>query len=206
MIADLWRDLRFGARMLMKQPGFALIAVLTLALGIGANTAIFSVVNAVLLRPLQFKDPEQLVWVWGTAPKFSQSFHSPVEFLAFQSQQTSFAELTAYRNMSFTVTGDAAPEDIQGLIASANYFSLLGVAALRGRAFQPEDGKAGAARVAVVSHDLWQTRYGGDPNLIGRALTINDESVTVIGVMPPNFSLNPYTQIWLNPRQSVPDF
>jgi len=205
MLETLLQDLRFGVRMLRKNPGFSLIAILTLALGIGANTAIFSVVNAVLLRPLQFKDPEQLVWIWGTVPKFSQANHSPVEFLAFQTQQQLFTELAAYRSMSFTVTGGTQPEQVQGMIASANYFSLLGVAPIRGRAFQSDDGKAGAARVTVVSHDLWQTRYGGEANLIGRALTMNGESVTVIGIMPPGFSLNPSTQIWLNPRQTVPD-
>jgi hypothetical protein len=169
---SLRQDLRFGLRMLWKQPGFTLIAVITLALGIGANTAIFSVVNAVLLRPLQFQNPEQLVWVWGTVPKLAQANHSPVEYLALQAQAQSFTALAAYRNMSFTVTSDAQPEQVQGLITSANYFSLLGVAAIQGRTFLPEDGEPGAARVAVVSHDLWQTRYGGDPNLIGRALTI----------------------------------
>jgi putative ABC transport system permease protein len=200
------QDLRFGARMLVKNPGFTVIAVLTLALGIGANTAIFSVVNAVLLRPLPFKEPERLVRVWGTVPESAQANHSPVEFLAFQSQQNSFVDLAADRYMSFTVTGGGEPEEAPGVIASANYFSLLGVAPLLGRVFNAEDGKVGAARVAVVSHDLWRTRYGGDPNLIGRALTINGESVMVIGVMPPNFSLNPSTRIWLNPRQSVPDY
>ncbi len=99
----------------LKKPGFTLIAVLTLALGIGANTAIFSVVNAVLLRPLQFKDPEQLVWVWGTVPKLSQANHSPVEFLAFQAQQNSFVDIAAYRVMSFTVTGGAEPEQVQDM-------------------------------------------------------------------------------------------
>jgi hypothetical protein len=96
----LWQDLRYGARMLTKNPGFTLIAVITLALGIGANAAIFSVVNAVLLRPLPFKDPGRLVWVWGTVPKFGQANHSPVEFLAYQAQQTSFTEMAAYRNMA----------------------------------------------------------------------------------------------------------
>src|SRR5215510_1852188 len=99
----LWQDLRFGARMLWKNPGFTLIAVITLALGIGANAAIFSVVNAVLLRPLPFKDPERLVWVWATATKINPN-HSPVEFLAYRAQQTSFTEMAAYRNMLFTVT------------------------------------------------------------------------------------------------------
>ena len=114
MLETLLQDLRFGVRMLRKNPGFSLIAILTLALGIGANTAIFSVVNAVLLRPLQFKDPEQLVWIWGTVPKFGQANHSPVEFLAFQTQQQSFTELAAYRSMSFTVTGGTQPEQAQG--------------------------------------------------------------------------------------------
>jgi putative ABC transport system permease protein len=201
----LLQDLRYGARMLLKRPGFTLIAVITLALGIGANAAIFSVVNAVLLRPLPFKDPERLVWVWATAPKIGPN-HSPVEFLAYQAQQTSFTEMAAYRNMLFTVTGAGEPEFVQGAIVSPNYFSLLGVQASRGRAFQPEDVRPGAPRVAVFSHDLWQKRYGGDPNLIGRSLTINGESATLIGVMPPNFQLNLNMELWLSPRQIVPDF
>ena len=198
----LLQDLRYGARMLLKRPGFTLIAVITLALGIGANAAIFSVVNAVLLRPLPFKDPERLVWVWA---KIGQANHSPVEFLAYQAQQTSFTEMAAYRNMLFTVTGAGEPEFVQGAIVSPNYFSLFGVQASRGRAFQPEDVRPGAPRVAVFSHDLWQKRYGGDPNLIGRSLTINGESATVIGVMPPNFQLNLNMELWLSPRQIVPD-
>jgi hypothetical protein len=147
---SLRQDLRFGLRMLWKQPSFTLIAVITLALGIGANTAIFSVVNAVLLRPLQFQNPEQLVWVWGTVPKLAQANHSPVEFLALQAQAQSFTALAAPRNMSFTVTGGAAPEQVQGLITSANDFALLGVAAVRGRVFKDEDGQVGAARVDPV--------------------------------------------------------
>jgi putative ABC transport system permease protein len=202
----LWQDLRYGARMLMKNPGFTLIAVVTLALGIGANAAIFSVVNAVLLRPLPFKDPGRLVWVWGTTPKFGQANHSPVEFLAYQAQQTSFTEMAAYRNMPFTVTGAGEPDYVQGVIVSPNYFSLLGVPAARGRVFQPEDVRPGAPRVAVVSYDLWQKRYGGDPSLIGRSFTINGESATVIGVMPPDFQTNLSVNLWLSPRQIAPDY
>jgi putative ABC transport system permease protein len=202
----LLQDLRYGARMLMKNPGFTLIAVITLALGIGANAAIFSVVNAVLLRPLPFKDPGRLVWVWGTVPKFGQANHSPVEFLAYQAQQASFTEMAAYRNMAFTVTGGGEPEYVQGVIVSPNYFSMLGVPAARGRVFQPEDVRPGASRVAVVSYDLWQKRYGGDPSLIGRSFTINGESATVIGVMPPDFQTNLSTNLWLSPRQIAPDY
>ncbi len=202
----LLQDLRYGARMLLKNPGFTAVAVITLALGIGANTAIFSVVNAVLLRPLPFKDPERLVWVWGTVPRLGQANHSPVEFLAYQAQQTSFTEMAAYRNMPFTVTGGAEPEFVQGMIVSPNYFSLLGVPASRGRVFQPEDARPGAPRMAVVSYDLWQERYGGDPNLIGRSFTINGESATVIGVMPPSFQTNLSVKLWLSPRQAAPDY
>jgi len=205
---EMFQDLRYGARMLLKQPGFTLIAALTLALGIGANTTIFSVVNAVLLRPLNYKDPERLVWVWGTLPKFNEANHSPAEFLALQTQQTVFSDITAYRNTAFTVAVGAQPQQVGGLIASANYFSLLGVSAARGRTFQPEDGRPGAPRVAVASHDFWQRRFGGDPNLLGKMLAINGESVIVVGIMPPGLPpLAPgqSPELWLNPRQGVPE-
>src|SRR5262245_35064713 len=127
IMRTLWQDLRYGVRMLTKNPGFTLIAVTTLALGIGANAAIFSVVNAVLLRPLPFKDPGRLVWVWGTVPKFGQANHSPVEFLAYQAQQTSFTEMAAYRNMAFTVTGGASRFSlIRQLLTESVLLSLAG--------------------------------------------------------------------------------
>src|SRR5262245_13686771 len=205
---EMFQDLRYGARMLRKNPGFMTIAVITLALGIGANTAIFSVVNAMLLRPLNYKDPEQLVWVWGTLPKLGEANHSAAEFEAIQKQQTVLSDIAAYHNTSFTVTGGAQPHQVGGLIATANYFSLLGVTAARGRAFQPEDGHPGAARVAVASYDFWQKRFGGDPNLLGKTLRINGESVSVIGIMPP--SLPPLApgqspELWVNPRFGVPE-
>ncbi|HZS07528.1 MAG TPA: ABC transporter permease [Blastocatellia bacterium] len=201
----LLQDLRYGARMLAKKPGFTLIAVFTLALGIGANTAIFSVVNAVLLRPLPYKDPQRLVWVWEVQAKSNQAMFSPAEFLDYQAQNQSFSGMAAYRLMPVTLTGTGEPEQLDGLIVTANYFSLLGVPAERGRVFQPEDGRPGAPLVAVISHDFWQKRFGGDPNLIGRALVIGGEPVTVVGVMPPGFQDNS-RQIWLNPRQVVPDW
>ncbi len=201
----LWQDLRYGARMLLKKPGFTLIAILTLALGIGANTAIFSVVNAVLLRSLPFKEPERLVWFWGVQPMLPQANHSPADFLDYQAQNNSFAEVTAYRNLSFTLTGAGQPERIDGRIVSANYFSLLGVKTAIGRAFAPEDGRAGAARVAVLSHGFWQSHFNGDPKVIGKALTLNGESATVIGIMPPDFKETD-VELWINPKQVVPDF
>jgi len=203
------QDLRFGLRMLVKNPGFTLISVLTLALGIGANTAIFSVVNTVLLRPLPYKDAEQLVAVWEVQTKVNQAMFSPAEFLDYQTQNRSFSEMAAHRLMYFTLTGLGEPEQLDGRIVSGNFFSLLGVRAEQGRIFQPEDGRAGAARVAIISHDFWQQRFGGDPNVIGKALTLSGEPVTLIGVMPPGFrdtSESNECQIWLNPHNVVPDW
>src|SRR5262249_4498640 len=151
----LWQDVRFGARSLMKQPGFIALAVFTLSLGIGANTAIFSVVNTVLLRPLPYTEAERLVAVWEAHGKANQILFSPAEFLDYQTQNQSFTEMAAYRAMSFSLTGQGEPEQLDGMIVSANFYSLLGVQAERGRVFQPEDGRAGAARVAIISHDFW---------------------------------------------------
>jgi len=205
MIANFWQDLRYVARMLAKQPGFTLIAIITLSLGIGANTAIFSVVNAVILRPLPYKEPQDLVWVWEVQAKRDKTSFSPAEFLDYQAQNRSFTEMAAYRLMPLTLTGVDAPEQLDGLIVTANFFSLLGVPAERGRIFQREDGSAGAPRVAIISHDFWQKRFGGDSSLIGKSLTISGEPVTLVGVMPPGFQDNS-RQIWLNPRQVVPDW
>src|SRR5438552_2784911 len=136
----LLQDLRYGTRMLLKKPGFTLIAILTLSLGIGANAAIFSVVNAVLLRPLPYHNPQQLVWVWEVQAKQALASFSPAEFLDYQAQNQSFTEMAAYRLMPLTLTGAGEPEQLDGLIVTANFFSLLGVPAERGRIFQPEDG------------------------------------------------------------------
>ena len=201
----LLRDIRYGVRSLLKRPGFTAIAVVTLALGIGANTAIFSVVNAVLLRPLPYKDPEQLVWIWEVQAQQERSQFSPAEFLDYQKQNQSLSAMAAYRDMNFTLTGVGEPEQLGGLIVTASFFSLLGVEAERGRIFQPEDGRAGSSRVAIISHDYYQNRFGGDENLIGKTLTLSGEPVTVVGVMPPGFQDNSY-KIWLSPRQIVPDW
>lgn len=203
------QDLRYGVRTLLKKPGFTLIALLTLALGMGANTAIFSVVNTVLLRSLPYKDAEQLVAVWEAPTKIEQILFSSAEFLDYQAQNQSFTEMAAYRPMSLTLTGQGEPEQLNGMIVSANFFALLGVPAERGRIFQPEDGRAGAPLVAVISHDFWQQRFGGAANVIGKSLTLSGEPVTLIGVMPPGFrdtSQSNERQIWLNPHRIVPDW
>jgi putative ABC transport system permease protein len=205
MLADLWQDLRFGARTLAKQPGFTLIAVLTLALGIGANTAIFSVVYHVLLKPLPYHEPEQLVWVWGEQVARKQTPHTPADFLDYQRRNQSFAQMAAYRNMSFALGSTAQPERVDGRIVSANYFALLGVAPRLGRSFAPEDGQAGAARLVLLSHSYWQQRFGGEANVVGQSLTLSGEPATIVGVMPPDFR-EPGVNLWTNPRQIVPDF
>jgi len=209
LLEELWRDLRLGARLLRKQPGFTLIAVLTLALGIGANTAVFSVVNTVLLQPLPYKDSKQLVAIWEVQGQGCCAMFSPAEFLDYQAQTQSFTEMAASRLMSFTLSGEGDAEQLNGLIVSANFFSLLGVVAEHGRVLQPADGLAGAPRVAVISHDFWRARFGGNPNVIGKTLTLSGEPVTLVGVMPRGFQDTDQDierQIWVNPHQVVPDW
>jgi predicted permease len=205
MLETLLHDLRFGARMLKKNPGFTLIAVLTLGLGIGATTAIFSVVYHVLLKPLPYQAPEQLVWVWGEQPARKQAPHTPADFLDYQQRNLSFVQMAVFRNMSFALGSVAQPERVDGRIVSANYFALLGVAPRLGRSFAPEDGQAGAARLVLLSHRYWQQGFGGEAGVVGQSLTLSGEPATIIGVMPPDFH-EPGVDLWTNPRQIVPDF
>ena len=204
-MGNLSQDIRYAIRLLLKRPGFSAIAILGLALGIGANTAIFSVVNAVLLRPLPFKESDKLVWFWEVQPRLDRAPFSPADFLDYQAQNQSFEEVTSFCWMSFSLTGGDQPERITGAVVSANFFSVLRAAPAQGRAFLPEDGAAGAARVAVVSHGFWQKRSGGDPDLIGKALTLSGESATIIGIMPPDFKYPERAELWVNPRQIVPE-
>jgi putative ABC transport system permease protein len=158
---------------------------------------------------LPYKDAERLVAVWEVQRNTGQAAFSPAEFLDYQAQNQSFTEMAAYRLMYFTLTGQGESEQMNGLIVSANFFSLLGVPAEHGRIIQPEDGREGASRVALISHDFWQKRFGGDPNVIGKALTLSGEPATLIGVMPPGFQDTGQSndrQIWLNPHRVVPDW
>jgi predicted permease len=198
----LWQDLRYGARMLAKKPGFTLIAVLTLALGIGANTAIFSVVNAVLLRPLAYPNADRLVLVWQNFLPLglNQVPVSAPEFLDYQEQNQVFERIAAYRSAGFTLTTGAEPKQLIGVRVTASLFPLLGVSAALGRTFlAAEDGAAGA-RVVVLSHGLWHRRWAADPTLVGKTITLNEESFTVVGVMPPGFQFPPQsqTELWTN--------
>ncbi|HEU0252527.1 MAG TPA: ABC transporter permease, partial [Pyrinomonadaceae bacterium] len=185
----LLKDIRYGVRGLVKRPGFTAIALITLALGIGANTAIFSVVNAVLLRPLQFKDPEQLVVVWedATFAGFPRNTPAPANYIDWKNQSQSFADMAATAETSFNLTGDGEPERVSAHAVTANFFPLFGVQPLIGRSFLPEEDQPGANKVVVISHSLWQSRYGGDRKILTREIQLNGEKHTVIGVMPAGF-------------------
>jgi putative ABC transport system permease protein len=189
VLEDLWQDLRFGARTLRKSPGFTLVAVLTLALGVGANSAIFSVVNAVLLRPLPYKDPDRLVMVWekGNPDEFPINSVSAANFIDWREQSRVFEGMSVLGRASFNLTGAGEPLRVDGRRVSANLFRLLGVEPQLGRAFLPEEDDPGAGRVVILSHGLWQRRFGADPSVVGRPVNMNGHSYTVVGVMSPQF-------------------
>ncbi|MGH9934654.1 MAG: ABC transporter permease, partial [Blastocatellia bacterium] len=195
----LWQDLRFGARMLMKRPGFTLIAVLTLALGIGANTTIFSVVNAVLLRPLPFQNPDQLVMIWGKLPAYvpGNIGASAAEFADYRDQNSVFSSVATHTSSSFNLTGVGEPERIVGTLASASLFPLLNVQPTLGRAFLDEEDRPGQDRAVILSHGLWRRRFAGDSAIIGRSVTLNGQNHTVVGVAPAEFQFpDDATEIW----------
>jgi len=175
--------------MLLKNPGFTSIAVLTLALGIGANSAIFSVLNAVLWQRLPYKDPERLVIVWETIPKtgLTENTPAPFNYYAWREQSLVFENLAAWQIQLENLTGAGEPEQISGQGVSASFFPLLGVAPMLGRSFLPEEDRSGDHRVVMLSHGLWERRFGGDPKIIGRKISLSNVSHEVIGVMPPSF-------------------
>jgi putative ABC transport system permease protein len=185
---SFWHDLRYGTRMLAKSPGFTVVAAVALALGIGANTAIFSVVNAVLLTPLQYRDADKLVIVWEKGLKNNQNVVNPANFMDWNEQNSVFTDMAASLDLNAVMTGDGEPEEIPSQVATTNLFSVLGVDAILGRTFSPDDGKPNQTRVVVLSYGLWQRRFGGDPTIIGRKLNINRAEAIVIGVMPAGFS------------------
>lgn len=185
-------DLRYAFRMLLKSPGFTLIAIVALALGIGANTAIFSVVDVVLLRPLPFPENDRLVMVWQTNPElkklgFDQAPDSFPDFLDWRAQAKTFQALSAFDGWSANLSGESEPERLGGAEVSANLFSLLGVQPMLGRAFAEGEDQLGRNHVVILSAELWQRDFGSDRSIIGRKLTLDGEPYTVVGVMPPHF-------------------
>lgn len=187
LLEDLWQDARYALRSLRKHPGFTVIAIFTLALGIGANTAIFSVINAVLLRPLPYADADRLVVLTETVAERPIGVSYP-NFVDFRNQSTTFENVAAVRHReSFNLTGTGDSERLQGRLVSANFLSTLGVKPIRGRDFSAEDDRTGAAPTVMLSYALWQRRFGGDEKIVGQQLTLNRERFTVIGVTPENF-------------------
>ncbi|HSE17326.1 MAG TPA: ABC transporter permease [Pyrinomonadaceae bacterium] len=191
----LLNDLKYGVRMLLKHPLVTVIAVITLALGIGANTAIFSVVNAVLLNPLPYKQPDRLVALWENVPNQGRWRVAPANFHDWKKQNTVFEDVAAFGRNSLTLTGDGEPEQLVGARVSAGYFAVVGMEPFLGRSFTAEEYEPGKGRVVILGYALWQRRYGGDRQIINRSITLDDTPYTVVGVMPdglyPVSPLNP---------------
>ncbi|HEY2139854.1 MAG TPA: ABC transporter permease, partial [Chthoniobacterales bacterium] len=194
-------DVRFGARSLLKKPGFTLTAVIALALGIGANTAIFSVTNAVLLRSLPYRAPEKLVMLWekNTIIGRDRNVVAAANFFDWRKQSASFEQMVAVWDARANLTGNGAdPEEIKAQLVAASFFSVLGVQPLLGRSFTPEEEQPGKDLVAVLSEGLWRKRFGADPSILGKVATLSGRPRTIIGVMPAGFHfLDPEVAAWV---------
>jgi putative ABC transport system permease protein len=196
----LIRDIRYATRSLLKRPGFTAVALIALALGIGANTAIFSLVNAVLIRPLPFAEPDRLVWVWGNIRNAgNRASVAPLDFLDFRKQNKTFEEFAASFSfpLALTLTGNGEPEQLAASGVTGNYFQALGVAPALGRTFLMENESPGRDQVAVLSYGLWQKRFGGDPSILNKTVVLDGKSCEVIGVMPRNFSFPQTADVWV---------
>jgi len=197
-MTTLWQDVRYGVRMLRKNPGFTAVAVLTLALGIGANTAVFSVVNATLLRPFPYEHPERLVVIQERNAGGGLQDASFANFADWRSQSASFASMAAQRGQeSFNFSGSGEPERLQGHLVSADFFRTLGVRPFRGRDFVTEDDGAGALPVAILSYGFWQRRFGADDSVLGKPITLNSQGFTVVGVTPASFHFGTVADVFV---------
>jgi putative ABC transport system permease protein len=199
-LQNLLQDLRYGARMLLKKPGFTLIAVMTLALGIGANTAIFSVVNAVLLRPLPYTEPEQLVRIYEkeTDNAVSRGLHevAPANFLDWRRQSRTLVEIAAWGQEEQALASQDHADPVVASFVSANFFSVLGISPLHGRVFTSEEDNPDRDDVVLLGYGLWQRRFGGDPNVVGQRVNLDGSQYTVVGIMPAGFQYPRGTEIW----------
>ena len=204
-----WQDLRFGARTLKRSPGFAVIALLTLSLGIGANAAIFSVVNAVLLRPLPWAEPDRAAMIWSRWVAFDKTWVSTGEVVQYRKRARTLSSVAAWSDGQVNLTGDGDPERVAAADVTSNIFSTLGVRPLVGRTFSEKEDVPNGPDLVVMGHALWQRRYNGDRDLVGRTIQINGRPFEVIGIMPADFALptdfqNPQTtQLW-TPLQMDP--
>ncbi len=193
LLERLMQDLRFGLRILRKNPGFSLVAIVTLALGIGANTAIFSVINGVFLSPLAYHEPERLMMIWEKLARAEQVELSPQDYVEYEKRNQAFAQIGAAEGANFNLTGGSEPVHVDGQAATASLFPLLGVQPLLGRTFTPEEDNANTP-VVVLSHRLWQSHFGGNAAILNQTIRLNDKSYTVIGVMPPEFQYPPHVR------------
>ena len=186
----LIKDIRYGVRILLRSPGFAAVALLAITLGIGVNTTIFSALDATLFHPFAFANEQRLVMVWERNPDlgYSRGSVAPANFKDWREQNQSLDDLVGIKNRYFDLTEGGQPERFFGYETTAGFFDALGVKALYGRTFRPEDGQPGSTHVVVLKNTLWQRRFGADPNVVGQPLTLNRESFTVIGVMPEDFN------------------
>ena len=207
MIANLWQDLRYAARAFLRAPAFMILAILTIAIGVGANAAIFSVVNAVLLRPLPYPRAADLVLVAQGNRLLKQSGDdaTPANFLDWRERNRSFTGLAGFIESRPTVVLGNVPERLAGAMVNANFFQVLDVSPALGRSFQPADELPGAPRVAIVSQRLWRDRFGANPSIVGQTLRVNGETHTIIGVMPPDIDYPSKALLWITPHWRVPD-
>src|SRR5712691_1150474 len=189
LVEDSWQDVRYASRMLRKSPGFAAVAVLSLSLGIGANTAIFSIVDGVLLHPIPYAEPDRLVSIYGTNANGTRNSISYLNFLDWQRDNQTFEALAAWRGGQLSLTGSGDPEVLSGQMVSANFFAVLRVQPLFGRVFRAEEDRLGAAPVVVLGEGLWKRRFAANPNIVGTSVTLNGKAHTVVGVMPHSVRL-----------------
>jgi putative ABC transport system permease protein len=200
MLENLLQDIRYGIRSLSKNPGFTAVAVLTLALGIGANTAIFSVVENLLLRPLPYPQPERLVEIANTyLPQIPKAGLSPGDYADWKRQNASFSEMGAYAKVlqGFNLSGEGEAQRVQTAYADSGLFPMLGIRPAAGRSFLPEEDKLGSAPVVILGHRLWQSRFGGDPRVVGRSISLDNQRYTVVGVLPAGIQLSRSADLWM---------
>ena len=205
LLEELWQDLLYGIRMLRKNPSFTLVSVFTLALGIGANTAIFSLLNAIILRPLPYNEAERLVWIWGVNEQLSvkQGYLAAADIQDFQRQSTALDSIAAWTTLPINLIEDSESERLEGILVSTNFFRTLGVRINVGRDFEPGEAQEGRNQVVIISDGLWRRRFGADPQVIGRRLKLDRydaNSFTIVGIAPPEVQFPSRTDLWM------PDF
>ena len=206
LVENLLQDIRYASRTLRRSPGFAATAILALALGIGANTAIFSVVNAVLLQPLPYPQPDRLVQLDRSFPDGSSGGASIPNFIVWRNQPRLFEAVTAYdfAGPGINLTGGDNPEQVKGIHASVGYFAVFGAPIAIGRAFTQEEDRPGGPHVVVISNGLWRSHFGGNPDIIGKTISLGGDPYQVIGVLGRNFASDPPADLWL-PLQADPN-